>query len=114
MAGRAPPAGLACDLVVASPLSRALATALELARGTGCRVLAHPLCAEVLENSCDIGTPLAGLKARFPAVDFSLVDAACAAVNAAPELPPLRNIVFMGMGEPARRPCHWHRAIRTP
>lgn len=66
-------AALAPDLIVASPLTRALRTcALACARLPHAPVV-HPACAERLAYSCDIGAPTAELAAAWPRADFSAV-----------------------------------------
>ncbi|CAK9054951.1 Phosphoglycerate mutase-like protein (AtPGM) [Durusdinium trenchii] len=56
------------DLVVSSPLTRAIETALR-ASPTGPH-LATPLASEHMEASCDIGRPTSELRAVYPKVDF--------------------------------------------
>lgn len=66
-------AALAPDLVVASPLTRALRTcALACARLPHAPVV-HPACAERLAYSCDIGSPTVALVAAWPRADFAAV-----------------------------------------
>lgn len=62
------------QVVVSSPLTRATQTCLLASR----RIpdtphVVHPLCAERLAYSCDIGRPVAELQAQFPRVDYGLV-----------------------------------------
>lgn len=67
---------LAPDLVVASPMTRALRTCLlACARlpDAAPRVAVRAACAERVAYSCDIGSPVAELQARFPRVDFGSV-----------------------------------------
>jgi len=62
------------ELVVSSPLTRAIQTCLLVLPGVTAgarRVVACPLCAEHLEASCDIGRPASQLRFAFPQVDFS-------------------------------------------
>ena len=43
------------DIVISSPLSRALDTAIALAAGRDVEIRAEPLATEWCENSCDVG-----------------------------------------------------------
>jgi broad specificity phosphatase PhoE len=52
-------------LILTSPLTRAVRTALALAGDTGTPVMAEPLLTEWLENSCDVGSSLKSLQHRF-------------------------------------------------
>ncbi|CAE7227941.1 unnamed protein product, partial [Symbiodinium necroappetens] len=59
------------EMIVSSPLTRAIQTALlAVPDGTGRRVVANPLCSEHLEASCDLGRPASQLRFAFPQVDF--------------------------------------------
>ncbi|CAE7774386.1 unnamed protein product [Symbiodinium pilosum] len=58
-------------MVVSSPLTRAMQTALLAVPDLGGnRVHASPLCSEHLEASCDLGRPTSQLRFAFPQVDF--------------------------------------------
>lgn len=66
------------EVVLASPLTRALQTAHGLFDGhpSAPPIQVAPLLRERVENSCDIGRPPPALAAEFPAVDLSrLADA---------------------------------------
>ncbi len=60
---------LAVDLVVTSPLTRAIETAIGLF-GQSAPMVVTPLHREKLSNGCDIGRDPAALSAAFPALDF--------------------------------------------
>lgn len=59
--------------LVASPYTRALQTATEIAGVLGVGIVVEPLAGERSLYSCDIGTPVAQLQASFPHADFSTV-----------------------------------------
>lgn len=59
------------QLVVVSPLTRALQTAAASFAGIDVPLLAHPLARERLYLSSDVGRPRRQLEAEHPAVDFS-------------------------------------------
>lgn len=61
---------LAPDLIVSSPLTRALQTAQIVARGR-VPVLVEPLVREWQLRSCDIGRPASILQHEFPAFSFA-------------------------------------------
>ncbi|WP_017539247.1 histidine phosphatase family protein [Nocardiopsis halophila] len=61
---------LAPDLVVTSPLTRALQTALGAAGGLGVPIVVEALHREHLGNTCDIGRPPRTLAKEFPSLDF--------------------------------------------
>ncbi len=63
-----------CELVVCSPLSRAMQTGLGITKNyMNLPVIAHPGLREVGKSSCDIGREVDDLRADFPRVDFDLV-----------------------------------------
>ena len=66
------------DIVLTSPLTRALQTAHGLFDGhpSTPRIEAAPLLRERVENSCDIGRTPAALAAEFPSIDLSQLDEA--------------------------------------
>lgn len=66
-------AGLAIELVVVSPLTRAVQTALG-AFGGRAPILVEPLLRERVEMSCDIGRSPAALAAAFPELAFDHLD----------------------------------------
>ena len=67
---------LGIELVVTSPLTRTIETALGLFEGASSMpvFLVEPLLRERLGDSCDIGRPPAELAAEFPALDFAHLD----------------------------------------
>lgn len=66
------------NLVLTSPLTRALQTAHGLFDGhpDAPRIEVAPLLRERVENSCDIGRAPAALAAEFPSIDLSRLDEA--------------------------------------
>lgn len=58
------------DLIVTSPLTRALETTLGIFGGRGIPIIVEPLHRECLESSCDVGRPPADLLAEFPGLAF--------------------------------------------
>lgn len=64
-------ASLGVELVVTSPLSRAVQTALLAFEGLGIPLLVQPLAREWRYTYCDIGRSGAELAARFPGLDFA-------------------------------------------
>jgi glucosyl-3-phosphoglycerate phosphatase len=69
-------AALEPQLVVCSPMTRAIDTCLRACANLNLpprSVLAHPACTEKLSYSCDVGSPLSALLARFPTVNFDAV-----------------------------------------
>ena len=62
--------GLAVELVVTSPLTRAIQTALGAFQDSGLPIRVHTLCAERVELSQDVGRPPAELAQAFPALRF--------------------------------------------
>eukprot|EP01127_Copromyxa_protea_P004983 TRINITY_DN14796_c0_g1_i1.p1 TRINITY_DN14796_c0_g1~~TRINITY_DN14796_c0_g1_i1.p1 ORF type:complete len:206 (+),score=60.31 TRINITY_DN14796_c0_g1_i1:30-647(+) len=65
------------DLIVSSPLSRALETAQAFSHFTGVPFVVHPWARERVDTACDLGTPTPLLKEKwstvFPTADFSLL-----------------------------------------
>lgn len=61
---------LGVELVVTSPLTRALQTAIGLF-GDSAPFLVTPLHREKLSNGCDVGSDPASLTASFPGIEFS-------------------------------------------
>lgn len=61
------------DLIVVSPLSRAIQTCQEIikVRSKEERVIVHPLACERVNSSCDVGSSVICLKKKFPSLDFS-------------------------------------------
>jgi broad specificity phosphatase PhoE len=63
---------LGIDLIVTSPLTRAIETAIGLFGGRpAAPVIVNALMCERLGDSCDIGRPASFLSAEFPLLDFS-------------------------------------------
>ena len=62
---------LAVDLVVVSPLTRAIETGLGLFNPNQTRIIVSPLHRERLGNSCDIGRCPDKLSVEFPMLNFS-------------------------------------------
>lgn len=62
------------DLVVASPLTRALQTATGLFHGATVPIIVSSIHAERLEHSCDVGRVPAVLSDEYPALDFAHLD----------------------------------------
>jgi broad specificity phosphatase PhoE len=64
------------EIVLTSPLTRALQTAHGLfdSHPNAPRIEVTPLLRERVENSCDIGRPRAALAAEFPSIDLSPLD----------------------------------------
>jgi broad specificity phosphatase PhoE len=63
-------ASLSVDLVVASPLTRALETALGLFIDTPVPIIVSSIHRERLGNSCDVGRPPSVLLQEFPTLKF--------------------------------------------
>ena len=66
-------AGAGVRRVIASPYTRALQTAVPLARALGVAVNVNPLVRERYAFSCDIGTPRTALERAWPELDFAAV-----------------------------------------
>ena len=73
-AARAAAQTLAADLVVVSPLTRAIETGLGLFNPGQTRMIVSALHRERLGNSCDIGRRPGELTAEFPMLDFSCLE----------------------------------------
>ena len=67
-------AGEGIARIVVSPLTRAIETAMPLAKRLGLPLLVNPVVRERYAFTCDIGTPSAELSARFPEVDFRTLE----------------------------------------
>lgn len=69
-------AGIPVEVVLTSPLTRALQTAVGVFDGHANRprIRVAPLLRERVENSCDVGRAPAALAAEFPAIDLSGLD----------------------------------------
>jgi broad specificity phosphatase PhoE len=61
------------ELIVVSPLSRALVTCLHSFGDRGIPIVVNHLCREKVENACDIGRPARVLQKEFPQFDFSML-----------------------------------------
>ena len=66
--------GLGADLVVTSPLTRALQTASGLFEGQAVPIQVSSVHRERLGNSCDVGRRPAVLSAEFPTLAFDHLD----------------------------------------
>jgi len=62
------------ELIVTSPLSRAIETTLGLFGAPAAPILVEALHRERLESSCDIGRPAAALAQDFPSLAFDHLD----------------------------------------
>lgn len=78
---------LPVELVVTSPLTRALQTAVGLfgEHRHSPRFVVHPLMRERVENSCDVGRSPAELAVEFPALDVAHLDDPWWHVDGAPD-----------------------------
>jgi glucosyl-3-phosphoglycerate phosphatase len=65
---------LRVDLVVVSPLTRAIQTALGLFEGSPPPIIVNDLLRERLHCSCDVGRSPPDLKAEFPQLSFDHLD----------------------------------------
>lgn len=74
-AARAHAQGLEPDLVVVSPLTRAVETGLGLFHPEKAPIIVSPLHRERLGNSCDVGRPPHELSLQFPVLAFDHLDA---------------------------------------
>ncbi|OQS05506.1 phosphoglycerate mutase family protein [Thraustotheca clavata] len=59
------------QLIICSPLTRAIQTALGGFDGCNIPFKIHPSCREMLDTACDIGRDPSELSADFPTLDFS-------------------------------------------
>ena len=73
---RAAMAALPIDVVVSSPLTRALQTAQGLFDGhpRSPPIIVHPMLRERVENSCDVGRSPRALASDFPSLDVAHLD----------------------------------------
>ena len=62
------------ERIIASPYTRALETAAPIARRLGLPVFVNPIVRERYAFSCDVGSPVSDLAARWPTLDFAGVD----------------------------------------
>ena len=67
-------ARLGVGRIVVSPDTRALQTAMPLARALGVAVTVDPVVRERFAFSCDVGTPRTELQRAWPALDFTGLD----------------------------------------
>jgi broad specificity phosphatase PhoE len=67
-------AGTGVQRVIVSPYTRALQTAVPLARTLGAAVVVNPGVRERYAFSCDVGSPRSELERAWPTLDFSAVD----------------------------------------
>lgn len=61
------------DLLVCSPLSRAIQTCLLACQRISKPLIVNPLCAERVAYACDIGRPVEVLRNDFPDLNYELV-----------------------------------------
>jgi glucosyl-3-phosphoglycerate phosphatase len=88
---------LSLDRLIASPYSRALETAGIIAKRRGLPIEAEPLVAERFCFTCDIGSPLAELRSRWPDVLFDhLQDPWWPQIEEPEEMISRRSEVFRG------------------
>ena len=73
-AGRAALASQTYDVVVTSPLTRAIETALGLFGGRDVPIIVEPMHRERLEHSCDCGRSPSVLTREFPELAFEHLD----------------------------------------
>lgn len=60
--------------IIVSPYTRALQTAVPVARALGVPVVVNPIVRERYAFACDIGTPATELALAWPDLDFSNID----------------------------------------
>ena len=65
---------LQVDLIVVSPLTRAIETAVGMFSGAATSMIVFDLLREQLGNSCDVGRSPTELAAEFPMLDFDHLD----------------------------------------
>jgi glucosyl-3-phosphoglycerate phosphatase len=65
---------LSVERLIASPYARALETAAIIAEHLSLPILVEPMVAERFCFTCDIGSPVAELRARWPALKFDHLD----------------------------------------
>ena len=62
------------DLILVSPLNRALQTCSHLYPDAECPIIVLPVLAEGLRSACDFSSPIEPKKTAFPKYDFSQVE----------------------------------------
>ena len=67
-------AGERISRIIASPYTRALQTAVPIAKALGIRVVINPIVRERYAFACDVGTPRTELEQAWPELDFSTID----------------------------------------
>ncbi len=67
-------AGAGLRRIIVSPYTRALQTAVPLARALGVAVIVNPVVRERFAFTCDVGTPRTELEMAWPELDFAAVD----------------------------------------
>ena len=67
--------GLKVDLIIVSPLRRAIMTCYQVFKGhkSNAPVMVDPTFREIMESSCDIGSRLKNSMKDYPDFDFSLI-----------------------------------------
>lgn len=102
---------LAADLIVSSPLTRALQTAEIIACGR-IPVLVEPLIREWQVNSCDIGRPASTLRREFPEFSFDLLPETWWYKGADGESPGPRGFIVEPMALFLDRVCRFRQWLR--
>jgi broad specificity phosphatase PhoE len=102
---------LPVELVVTSPLTRALQTTTGLRRSSPSpRIVVHALMRERVENSCDVGRPPAELAVDFPALDLAHLDDVWWHVDGVPDI---RGICIEPVASVAARALQFKSYLRT-
>jgi broad specificity phosphatase PhoE len=109
---RAAMAALPIDVVVSSPLTRALQTAQGLFDGhpRSPPIIVHPMLRERVENSCDVGRPPAELAVLFPALDLAHLDDVWWHADGIPDI---RGICIEPVASVAARALQFKSYLRT-
>jgi broad specificity phosphatase PhoE len=103
---------LPVELVVTSPLTRALQTTAGLFDGHrhSPRIVVHALMRERVENSCDVGRSPAELAVDFPALDLAHLDEDWWHVDGVPDM---RGICIEPVASVAARALKFKSYLRT-
>lgn len=103
---------LPVELVVTSPLTRALQTTAGLFDGHrhSPRIVVHALMRERVENSCDVGRPPAELAVEFPALDLAHLDDVWWHAEGVPDM---RGICIEPVASVAARALQFKSYLRT-
>jgi len=62
------------DIIIVSPLTRAILTCLGAFGNRSVPIMVNPMCREKLENACDVGTPKDQIVKQFPQIDWTLLE----------------------------------------